>query len=97
MDFNPDVTPVEIIKKSVFGGIYFRDIYSDVNNKFYKNSWKEFKELEDIDKKYYASELFDVSVNKYGVECGISFRFLESEGWINEIAPYGWFPWYFRY
>ena len=24
-------------------------------------------------------------------------RFWESKGWINEIDPYGWFQWYFRY
>ena len=50
MDFKPNINPVEIIKKGVFGGTYFRDIYSGVNSKFYKNSSKEFKELENIDK-----------------------------------------------
>ena len=24
-------------------------------------------------------------------------RFWENKGWINEIDPYGWFQWYFRY
>ena len=24
-------------------------------------------------------------------------RFWENKGWINEIDPYGWFPWYFKY
>ena len=24
-------------------------------------------------------------------------RFWENKGWINEIYPYGWFQWYFRY
>ena len=59
-----------MIKKGAFGGTYFRNIYSRVNNKFYKDSWKEFKELEDINKKYYTSDFYDVNVNKYGVECG---------------------------
>ena len=68
-----------------------------VNDKFYKNSWKEFEELEDIDKKYYASDFYDVSVNKYGVKCGTSLRFRENKGWIRPIDPYSWFQWYFRY
>ena len=51
MDFKPNISPVEIIKKGAFGGTYFRDIYSGVNDRFYKNCWKEFKELENIDKK----------------------------------------------
>ena len=38
-----------------------------------------------------------MSVNKYGVKCGTSLRFWENKGWINEIDPYGWFQWYFRY
>ena len=42
---HPNISPVEIIKKGAFGGTYFRDIYSGVNDKFYKNSWTEFKEF----------------------------------------------------
>ena len=64
MDFGPSISPVEVIEKGAFGGTYFRNIYSGVNDKFYKNSWKEFKELENIDKKYYSSDFYDASVNK---------------------------------
>ena len=67
MNCGPSVSPVEIIKRGAFGGTYFRNIYSGVNGKFYKNSWKEFKELESIDKKFYTSDFYDLSVNKYGV------------------------------
>ena len=70
MDFRPNISPVEVIKKGAFGDAYFRNIYSGVNDKFYKNSWKEFEQLEDIDKKYYASDFYDVSGNKCGVKCG---------------------------
>ena len=97
MDFGTIKTPIEIIKEGSFGGTYFRDIYSEVNDRWYKNSWKEFKELKSIDKKYYARDYNDVILNKYGVKCGTSLRFWESKGWINPIDPYGWFQWYFRY
>ena len=97
MEFGPNISPDKVIKKGAFGGTYFRDIYSGVNDRFYKNSWKEFKELESIDKKYYSSDFYDVSVNKYGVECGASLKFWEEKGQINEIGPYRWFQWYFRY
>ena len=33
MDFGAKKTPVEVIKEGAFGGTYFREIYSDVNNK----------------------------------------------------------------
>ena len=80
MNSKPNISPVEIIKKGAFGGTYFRDIYSSVNDRFYKNSWKQFKELESIDKKYYVSDLYDASLNKYGVKYGTSLRFWESKG-----------------
>ena len=38
MDFRPNITPVEVIKKGAFGGTYFRGIYSSVINKWHKNS-----------------------------------------------------------
>ena len=53
--------------------------------------------MKDIDEKYYCSDYYDVSVNKCDVKCGTSLRFWENKGWINEIDPYGWFQWYFRY
>ena len=81
----------------MFGGLYFKGIYSGVTRKWYKKSWKKFDELKNIDKKYYCSNCYDVSVNKYDVKCGTSLRFRENKGWINEMDPYGWFQWYFRF
>ena len=97
MDFGPNKTLIGVIREGVFGGTYFRDIYSGINGKWYKNSWKEFHQLKNIDQKYYFSDYYDVSVNKYGVKCETSVGFWENKGWINEIYPYGWFRWYFRH
>ena len=49
MDFGTNKTPVEVITEGAFGGTYFRDIYFGVNGKWYRKSWKEFDELENID------------------------------------------------
>ena len=97
MDFGANKTPVEVTKESAFGGTFFRDIYSGVNEKWYRKSWKELVQLEDIDQKYYCLSYYDVSVNKYGVKSETPLRFWENNGWINPIDPYGWFQWYFRY
>ena len=97
MNFGKNETPVEIIKEGGFGGTYFRDLYSGINDKLYRKSWKEFDELNNIDQKYYCSNYYDVIVNKYDVKCGTSLRFWENKDWINFIDPYGWFQWYFRY
>ena len=80
----------------MFGETYFRGFYSSVTGKWYENSWKEFDQSKDIDQKYYCSDDYDVSVDKYGVKCGTSLKFWENKGWINEIDPYGWSQWYFR-
>ena len=63
----------------------FRVIYSGVNGKWYRKSWKEFDELRDIDQKYYCSNYYDVNVNKYGVKCGTSLRFCKNNRWINGL------------
>ena len=96
MSFNPNKTPIEIIKEGAFGGTCFRDIYSSINGKWYRNSWKEFHFLERIDPKLYLSD-YDTSVNKYKGKCGTSLRFWENKGWIREQDPYGWSQWYCRY
>ena len=48
MNFSPNKTPIETIKEGAIGGTYFRDIYSNINEKWYRNSWKEFIHLKII-------------------------------------------------
>ena len=52
MDFGTNKTPAVIIKEDAFGGTYFRDIYSGVNDRWYTNSCKESYVLENINQKY---------------------------------------------
>ena len=84
MDFSQNKTPIQIIKEGAFGGTYFRDVYSNIYKKWYKNSWKEFIHLENIYPKFYASGYYDINVNKHAVKCGTSLRFWENKSWINE-------------
>ena len=91
MEFNPNKTPIEVIREGAFGGTYFRDISYGINEKWYENLWKEFVQLQNIYAKFYATDYYDVNVNNCGVKCGTSLRFLENKGWINKIDPYGWF------
>ena len=87
MDFGAYKTLTEVITEGTFGGTCSRDIYSDINGKWYEKSWKEFNQLKDIDQKFFCSDYYDVSVNKNGVKCVTSLRFWEKKGWINEINP----------
>ena len=48
MDFKSNISPIDVIKKGAFGGTYFRDVYSNVTSKFYKNSWRGNKRIQRI-------------------------------------------------
>ena len=89
MEFGVNKTPIEVIKEDAFGGTYFRDIYSGINEKWNKKAWKEIDQLKNIDQNYCCSDYYDVGVNKYGVKCGTSLRFWENKVSIIEIDPYG--------
>ena len=34
MNFQPNISPVDVIKKGAFRGTYFRDSYSNITDKF---------------------------------------------------------------
>ena len=80
MDFGVNKTPIEVIKDSGFGRTYFREIYSVVNGKWYRKTWKKFNELKNIERRYYCSNYYDVKLNKYGVKCGTSLRLWKNNG-----------------
>ena len=85
MNFSPNKKPIEIIKEGAFGDTYFRDVYSNINEKWYQNSWKEFVHLKNIDAKFHASDYYDVNVNKCGVKCGTTLRFWENKFWLIKL------------
>ena len=97
MELNPNKTPIEVFKEGAFGRTYFKDIYSGVNGKWYRNLWKEINELKNTDQKVYCSDYYDAELNKYKVKTETSLRFWENKIWINETDSYGWLEWYFRY
>ena len=53
MDFSANKTPIKVFKEGAFAGIYFRDICSGINGKWYKKAQKEFDQLKNIYQKYY--------------------------------------------
>ena len=38
VNFGTNKIPIEVIKERAFRGIYFRDIYSGINGKWYRKS-----------------------------------------------------------
>ena len=97
MDFGANKTPVEVIKEGAFWGNIFQRHLSWYYWKVVQKVMERIRSVEKYYQKYYCSDYYDVSVNKYDVKCGTSLRFWENKGQISEIDPYGWFQWYFRY
>ena len=54
MNSGANKTPIEVIKEGAFGGTYFRNIYSGINEKWYKKLWKEFDQVKNFDQKFYC-------------------------------------------
>jgi hypothetical protein len=95
-EFTPNKTPREMFKDGIFGGTYFREIYSTITGKNYKNQHLKFPKSwwKGIPDHYLTSEKCDISINKYKVKSGTSLEYWEDHDWISKQSPYGWVQWY---
>lgn len=83
-DFTPSYTPMEMLDKGVFEGIYVCAI---------KGIPKTYKEHPNVLKKGVDP---DPSINKFGIKSRMSLKEWEDKGWI-KTDPCGWFEWYIKY
>jgi hypothetical protein len=83
-EFNPDLTPAEMLHLGVFGGKYM----TDCGNEF-PPSWFKHAKL--------ANESRDRSLNYFGVDASQPLSEWRRNGWIHPDDPRGWFQWYCRY
>jgi hypothetical protein len=97
-DFRPNLTPYEVFKLGSFGSTYYREIYSSVTGKWYKNADLEF-DWKDIprDKLIKPWSEYDKNSSKYKVKVGTTLEFWESNGWIHPQDPYGFVQWFCRF
>ncbi|XP_064629781.1 uncharacterized protein LOC135488821 isoform X2 [Lineus longissimus] len=99
-DFQPNMTPKEVLQTGSFGGTYFRPIKSGVTGKQYNGVHKELPEdwLEGLKvAEKVSSSTYRESSNTYKVKCGGSLQMWEESDWIHAQDPYGWFQWYCRF
>ena len=66
MNFGANKTPVEVIKEGAFGGIIYEIFILVLMVNGIKSHGKN------IDQNCYCLYYYGVSVNKYGVKCGVS-------------------------
>ena len=86
LEFNPQLTPKEMLDLGIFGGWYFK---TEENMSEYPKDWFINARL--------SKDGFKVGLNKFGVASGQSMEVWQSKGWITSDDPLGWFQWYCRY
>jgi len=83
-EFQPQLTPAQMLRLGVFGGKYM----SDCRREFPK-SWFAHAKL--------SPRGADPACNFFGVDASQPLSEWERKGWIHHDDPRGWFQWYCRY
>ena len=83
-EFNPDLTPKEMLELGVFGGKYMTDCRDE-----FPIDWFENAKLN--------SDFHDAKLNLFGVNASQPLSVWREKGWIYHKDPRGWFQWYCRY
>lgn len=99
-EFQPNLSPMEVLQAGSFGGTYYRPIHSKVTGLDYDKMWLELPQdwLKGLNvKRCVSRSVYNNDLNKYKVKCGGDLDMWESSGWINKQDPYGWFHWYCRF
>lgn len=95
LDFNPILTPREIIERGSFGGSYFGIPIEEYTNFDYN---KLFNILFDgLDDSLYLTEKYTPKLNKFKTQAGMPYEYWRDMKWMHEDDPYGWFEWYCKY
>lgn len=83
-EFNPDLTPKEMLQLGVFGGKYMTDCGEE-----FPRGWFAGAKL--------ATGRADPALNFFGVHASQPLSVWREKGWIHPDDPRGWFQWYCRY
>jgi hypothetical protein len=83
-EFQPELTPPQMLALGVFGGKYMTDCRGE-----FPASWFARARL--------CPERHDARLNLFGVNASQSLAVWRQNGWIHPQDPRGWFQWYCRY
>ena len=83
-EFQPELTPKEMLELGVFGGKYMTDCVDE-----FPASWFRRAKL--------CPERHDPKLNFFGVNASVPLSVWRKKGWIYHEDPRGWFQWYCRY
>ncbi len=83
-DFEPDLTPKEMLELGVFGGKYLTDCIKEFPAEWFINA-------------KLCPDRHDPTLNFFGVNASQPLSEWRRKGWIYHEDPRGWFQWYCRY
>jgi hypothetical protein len=83
-DFEPELTPKQMLELGVFGGKYMTDCAKE----FPEDWWDDAK---------LCTDRHDPQLNLFGVNASQPLAVWREKGWIYSEDPRGWFQWFCRY
>jgi len=83
-EFEPQLTPRDMLELGVFGGKYMTDCHAE-----FPTAWFRKAKL--------CKERHDPTLNFFGVNASQPLSVWRDNGWIHADDPRGWFQWYCRY
>lgn len=83
-DFDPELTPAEMLGMGVFGGRYMTDCRDE-----FPADWFGHAKL--------SSGRRNAKLNFFGVNASRPLSYWQEKDWIHPDDPRGWFQWYCRY
>tara|TARA_B100000579_G_C22835740_1_gene858634 strand:- start:1028 stop:1531 length:504 start_codon:yes stop_codon:yes gene_type:complete len=83
-DFDPDLSPKEMLSMGIFGGKYMTDCINE-----FPESWY-------LDAKLSPS-MRNINLNYFKVDASLPLSVWREKGWLSSYDPRGWFQWYCRY
>lgn len=83
-EFNPELSPKEMLALGVFGGKYMTDC-----KKEFPDDWFTQAKL--------SPQKNNPNLNFFGVSASQPLSVWKEKGWIYDEDPRGWFQWYCRY
>jgi hypothetical protein len=83
-EFNPQLSPSEMLELGIFGGWYFKGDISE-----YPKEWFVSAKI--------SHTGFDSTLNYFKVASGQAMSVWKDKGWITSEDPLGWFQWYCQY
>ena len=83
-EFNPELTPKQMLELGVFGGKYITDCKKEFPADWFQNA--------KLSPKYK-----NININFFKIDASLPLSTWVDKGWIYKDDPRGWFQWYCRY